>query len=417
MSEVKEGYKLTEVGVIPEDWDSVRLSGLTTDIGDGLHGTPVYSLTGQYYFINGNNLKAGAIEITPETKSVDFAEYRKHQKPLSEHTILISINGTVGNLAIYQNEPIILGKSAAYINVISKVSKHFVYFTLQALPVLRQFFGGLTGSTIGNLGLNTIRETYIPLPDFSEQQAIASALSDADALISSLEELLTKKRQLKQAAMQELLTGKTRLEGFDGDWEEKRLGETASLKARIGWQGLTTAEYLESGDYYLVTGTEFQNGAVDWDECHYVTRTRYDQDRNIQLLPGDVLVTKDGTIGKVAYISNLPAPATLNSGVFVIRPLRHSFDSKFFFYHLRSKTFIDFLGQLSAGSTINHLYQKDFVNFKYQMPPTLEEQQAIAAVLSDLDADIASLEERIVKTRGLKQGMMQELLTGRTRLI
>jgi type I restriction enzyme S subunit len=144
---------------------------------------------------------------------------------------------------------------------------------------------------------------------------------------------------------------------------------------------------------------------------------RYRQDKNIQLKQHDVLVTKDGTIGKVAFIDDLVKPATLNSGVFVIRPIEHSFHPKFFYYLLCSSIFSQFLVQLSAGSTINHLYQKDFVSFAFKTPPSTEEQTAIAAILSDMDDEIAALEAKCDKARCLKQGMMQELLTGRIRLV
>jgi type I restriction enzyme S subunit len=195
------------------------------------------------------------------------------------------------------------------------------------------------------------------------------------------------------------------------------LGDSSILKSLIGWQGLTTAEYLDSGDYYLVTGTEFKDAYIDWNSCHFVDEYRYKQDKNIQLKENDVIVTKDGTIGKVALIGSLPKPATLNSGVFVIRPIENAFYPCFFYYLLCSYLFIEFLVQLGAGSTINHLYQKDFVSFTYKTPATIDEQTAIASVLSDMDAEIATLEKRREKTLALKQGMMQELLNGRIRLV
>ena len=127
------------------------------------------------------------------------------------------------------------------------------------------------------------------------------------------------------------------------DWTKLNLGKSASLKARIGWQGLTTAEYLDSGDYSLITGTDFKNGYIDWDNCVFVKKNRFDQDRNIQIKLNDVLVTKDGTIGKVALINKIKKPATLNSGVFVIRPISNSFNPKYFYYVLRSNHFKDYL--------------------------------------------------------------------------
>jgi type I restriction enzyme S subunit len=189
------------------------------------------------------------------------------------------------------------------------------------------------------------------------------------------------------------------------------------LKARIGWQGLTTAEYLASGSYYLVTGTDFLAGAVNWATCPFVAAERYEQDRNIQLRPNDLLVTKDGTIGKVAFVRDLPGPATLNSGVFVIRPRSSAYEPKFLYHVLASAVFEGFLMRLAAGSTITHLYQKDFVSFVFFAPPTREEQSAIAEALDAMDAELAALEVRREKTRDLKHAMMQELLTGKTQLM
>jgi type I restriction enzyme S subunit len=260
-----------------------------------------------------------------------------------------------------------------------------------------------------------VYEITIPV-SLAEQQAIAAALSDVDSLIAALDALIVKKRNIKQGAMQELLTGKKRLAGFSGEWEEKNLFEHSTLKARIGWQGLTTAEYLDTGDYYLVTGTDFYDGKIKWETCHFVDEWRYAQDKNIQLKEGDVVITKDGTIGKVAYINQLPGKATLNSGVFVIRPKENAYLSEYLYYVLKSEHFDTFLRQLQAGSTISHLYQKDFINFTFSAP-LMEEQQAIVKVLSDMDAEIEGLERKRAKYQSVKQGMMQELLTGKTRLV
>lgn len=199
-------------------------------------------------------------------------------------------------------------------------------------------------------------------------------------------------------------------------WKEINLGKSATLKARIGWQGLTTAEYLNTGDYFLVTGTDFLNGFIDWNNCVHVEKERYDQDKYIQLQVDDILVTKDGTIGKVAIVDKIVKPTTLNSGVFVIRPFGKSFYAKYLFYILRSGHFADFLSKLTAGSTINHLYQKDFVRYTFPAPPNLEEQRLIADILSDTDILIQNLKTLVVKKKGIKQGAMQELLTGKKRL-
>lgn len=180
------------------------------------------------------------------------------------------------------------------------------------------------------------------------------------------------------------------------DWDVPNITENSTLKARIGWQGLTTAEYLTSGDYFLVTGTDISKGRVNWDSCFYVDLFRYNQDRNIQLRNDDILITKDGTIGKVAFVDNLRLPATLNSGVFVIRPKNNDYYPQFLFYIFNSRYFHLFLDKLVAGSTINHLYQKDFVTFKFPLPKP-KEQEAIATVLSDIDLLIDELTKLIEK--------------------
>ena len=300
------------------------------------------------------------------------------------------------------------------------VDKEFLYHTLKREDLF-EYIDLLSRRTSGQTGvdLTNLKAFELSIPVLTDEQAtIAKALSDVDSLISSLQKLIEKKKAIKQGAMQELLTGKKRLPGFNEEWEELNFAESAKLKARIGWQGLTTSEYLQSGYAYLITGTDFHNGRIKWETCHFVDEKRYKQDLNIQIKKHDILLTKDGTIGKVAYISNVQKPTTLNSGVFVIRPAKEDlFDPNFVYHILNSFLFDNFLAKLSAGSTINHLYQKDFVDFTFKAPSELVEQQAIAQVLSDMDSEIDQLEKKLAKYQQIKQGMMQELLTGRIRLV
>ena len=219
----------------------------------------------------------------------------------------------------------------------------------------------------------------------------------------------------KQGVMQELLTGKRRLPGFSGEWCSFNLMKNSIIKARIGWQGLKKSEYLDSGYAYLVTGTDFDNGVVHWNLCHFVDKARYDVDKNIQLKNGDLLITKDGSLGKTALVKDLNSPATLNSGIFVVRPINNSYNSVFVYYILSSFVFKGFLDKLSAGSTIIHLYQKDLNKFEFLLPPTEQEQNAIAALLENMGDEIETLERKLVKARQIKQGMMQQLLTGKNR--
>lgn len=201
----------------------------------------------------------------------------------------------------------------------------------------------------------------------------------------------------------------TEIGAIPHDWDIKNIVEFSTMKARIGWQGLTVSEYLDRGDYFLITGTDLVDGRIKWDTCHFVNKDRFTQDKNIQIKAGDILITKDGTIGKVAYVDSMTMPATLNSGVFVIRPKKEAYLPIFLFYIFNSSYFRDFLNKLVAGSTISHLYQKDFITFNFPLPKTVTEQTAIATALNDADALITQLEKLIAKKKAMKQGAVQEL--------
>lgn len=417
--EVKAGYKQTDVGVIPEDWDVKKL-------GSCLRRNPDYGINAPG--VTYDDALPTYLRITDIDDEGKFSPSPKvsvrHPKTdayfLEEGDLVFARTGaSVGKSYLYQPIDGELVFAGFLIRVKPDEKVLSPAFLAQYVRSKRYWdWVGAMSARSGQPGVNGQEYAllYLPLPPFPEQSAIASALSDSDALISSMQNLIAKKRNIKQGAMQQLLTGKKRLPGFGGEWIPLNMTEKSVLKARIGWQGLTTAEYLDSGRYRLVTGTDFQNGRIDWSSCCFVDESRYAQDRNIQLKHNDILLTKDGTIGKVGYIESLPSPATLNSGVFVIRPKNDGYYPLYFYYVLTSRIFENFLTKLQAGSTISHLYQKDFINFSF-MAPELSEQSAIAQVLSDMDAEIEELKQKLAKYRLMKQGMMQELLTGKRRLV
>jgi len=193
-------------------------------------------------------------------------------------------------------------------------------------------------------------------------------------------------------------TGLAWIGSLPESWNVATLKRTTYLKGRIGWQGLTTDEYLQEGDYLLVTGTDFDGGQIEWSRCGYVNKDRYEEDPYIQLKENDLLITKDGTIGKVAIVRGLPKPATLNSGVFVTRPLCGQYRQDFLYWVLVSDVFPEFITYSMVGTTINHLYQKTFERFKYPLPP-LPEQKRIAAYLdascAAIDAAVAAKQRQI----------------------
>lgn len=283
------------------------------------------------------------------------------------------------------------------------------------------YFEGISTGTSNSqkrISPNAFLDYEILLPDtIEEQNSIAKVLFDLNGLINNLQKIIEKKKSIKKGAMQELLTGKKRLPGFTGDWNKIKLSNKSTIKARIGWQGLSTTEYLEKGYAYLITGTDFHFGGINWNNCSYVSKERFEQDKNIQIKNEDILLTKDGSLGKVAFVSKLNIPATLNSGVFVIRPKQNFYYAKYVYYVLTSSIFAEFLSHLSAGSTIIHLYQKDIDKFEFIIPATIAEQKAIANILSDMDNEINALEKKLEKYRQIKQGMMEQLLSGKIRLV
>ena len=408
---VKAGYKDTEVGVIPEDWELSKIKDVCIIINGRGFKPHEWSPNG-----------LPIIRIQNLNGSDDFNYYSGHFDSkifVKRSQLLFAWSGSRGTSFgphIWNGVNALLNYHTWKLSVDdSKIDSKYFYHALKILTkhIEEQAHGA---SALVHTQKGEMEEFVFRRPKKEEQQAIAKALSDVDALITFLDKLIAKKCAIKTAVMQQLLTGKTRLPGFDEKWHSVSVAKHMTLNARIGWQGLKTDEYLENGQYSLVTGTDFNNGHINWGTCHFVDEWRYTQDKKIQLKNGDVLLTKDGTIGKVGYVEYVHKPATLNSGVFVIRPIGNTIDSLFLYYVLTSRIFDNFLSKLSAGSTIAHLYQKDFVTFNFIVPETVE-QKAIALILSDMDAEITALENRRNKTNSIKQGMMQELLSERTRLV
>ena len=192
--------------------------------------------------------------------------------------------------------------------------------------------------------------------------------------------------------------------------EFKKLGDIALIKARIGWQGLTKDEYLKDGEYYLVTGVDFNNDLIDWKNCHFVTKERYDQDTNIQIKNDDVLVTKDGTLGKIAFVKNLTKPATLNSGVFLVRSLYENVNNRFLFHYLKSPFLMNFARGKLTGGTIKHLNQSVITQLPIPIPP-LPVQAEIVRILDIFTELISTLEEELTARKKQYEYYRDLLLT------
>ncbi|WP_203368798.1 restriction endonuclease subunit S [Cysteiniphilum marinum] len=425
--ELTDKYKKTILGYIPIDWSISSLLKVVEnqkalfDDGDWVEAEHI-TVSG-VRLIQTGNIGIGEFKEKQSRKYIYEKSFHSLKcKPLIPGDLLICrLAEPAGRACIFPalpDEKVITSVDVTICRPSPMiVNRDFLAHYFSTSSWFRNVSMNVGGTTHKRISRSALGRTPIVLPPIDEQRSIAEALNNISMLINQLEKLITKKRQIKQGVMQALLNPFKKNGSLKDGWKEQRLGDTATLKARIGWQGLTTSEYLKTGDYFLITGTEFKNGFIDWDSCHHVEHERYKQDRNIQIKPNDVLITKDGTIGKVAFVHSTPKPATLNSGVFVIRPLNESFHPEFFYYVLMSDVFTQFLIQLCAGSTINHLYQKDLVHFKFYTPKTLEEQKEIAQIFSDMDEEIHLLNKKLEKMRSLKEGMMQSLLTGQIRLV
>ena len=172
---------------VPESWEWVKLWDMTSVIGDGLHGTPQYDITGDYFFINGNNLLNRQILIKDDTKRVSLEEYEKYKKPLNDTTILVSINGTIGNVGTFKDEKVILGKSACYFNIFPFLIKDYICTVIESQYFLKYALSSATGSTIKNVPLQAINEFLVPIPPIAEQKRIIVAIEQWLSIVGALE--------------------------------------------------------------------------------------------------------------------------------------------------------------------------------------------------------------------------------------
>jgi type I restriction enzyme S subunit len=298
--------------------------------------------------------------------------------------------------------------TALYVTDFHGNNPHFVFYFLCSLNFSRYNSGGAQQS----LNRNFIAPIPVAVPPLPEQEVIAEALSDADAILESLEQLVAKKRQIKQGAMQELLTGKKRLPGFDGAWEVKRLEELAEIRSR-GTPSTSQAQYWD-GDILWCTPTDI----TALKGYKYLARTsrtisalglKYS---SAEMIPAhSIVMTSRATIGECAINQ---VPVTTNQGFKNFAPFENV-AVEFLYYLLVTKK-QDFIS-LCGGSTFLEIGKTQLTNFEVQLPATKDEQEAIAAILTDMDAETTALEEKLAKARQLKQGMMHELLTGKTRLM
>ena len=322
--------------------------------------------------------------------------------------ILLSAAGTIGRTVVYDGQDAFFQDS----NIVWLDNDDSVLdgFLLQFYN--KTSWDNLEGGTIKRLYNGLFLSKVIHVPSLPEQQKIAEFLSTIDTVIEKQKETVSAWEERKKGVMQKLFSQEVRFKADDGsefpEWEEKKLSEIASIHARIGWQNLRKDEFLTDGNYLLITGTDFCNGRVNFSTCYYVDRERYEQDKNIQVENGTILVTKDGTLGKVALVEKLNMPATLNAGVFAIKVIHADTISKFLYHWLAAPMLLEYASKKSTGGTIKHLNQGILVDFPVGVP-CLAEQQKIADCLSSLDDVIKKQKATLAAWEELKKGLLQQM--------
>jgi type I restriction enzyme S subunit len=408
MSAIPKGYKQTEVGVIPEAWEVVLL-GTVAETSSGT--TPSRALMDRYYrngsiaWVKTLDLNNSFISATDEyVTEVALKETCLQVYPTG--TVLVAMYGgfnQIGRTGLLQ-------KSAAVNQAITAIRpKKSMLISDYLLCNLNYRIGywkivASSSRKDPNITSQDIRNFPIACPRPIEQHAIATALSDVDALISGLGQLIAKKRDLKQAAMQQLLTGKTRLPGFNGEWDVKRFGDFAlPRRDRIDPRKTGVQNFC----------IELEHIASASGELLGSTSTGEQSSLKSVFQPGDVLFGKLRAYLRKYWLAT--CTGVCSTELWVLTPKDQLVKTEFLFQLVKTDEFIE----VASNSYGTHMPRSDWnivKNFEMALPP-LPEQTAIAEVLSDLDAEIAALEARLSKTKALKQGMMQELLTGRIRLV
>jgi type I restriction enzyme S subunit len=423
---VRAGYKQTEVGGIPDEWSVVTVQKLVDENIlekplDGNHGN-IHPKSSDYVdhgipFVMANNFQNGKVDLLG-CKYLTKQRADKLQKGFAiSGDVLLTHKGTVGSTAVIgelSTEYIMLTPQVTYYRVTdeNRLNNQYLrqYFDSQPFQSLFSSLAG--GGTRAYLGI--VKQLALPViePPIAEQRAIAAALGDVDALLGGLDQLIAKKRDLKQAAMQQLLTGQTRLPGFSGEWEVKRLDELADI--RSGGTPSTSIAQFWDGNIPWCTPTDITalKGKKFLSETTRMITQQGLKASSAEMIPAySIVMTSRATIGECAI--NI-IPVSTNQGFKNFIPF-DSTDVDFLYYLLTTQKqgFITLCG----GSTFLEIGKTQLIAYQIRVPGTKAEQTAIAAVLSDMDAELAQLVARRDKTQALKQAMMQELLTGRIRLV
>ncbi|MFK7631648.1 restriction endonuclease subunit S [Pseudomonas sp. 2024-210] len=400
-AQVRPGYKLTEAGVIPEDWEVKKLGDIAIIATGSTPPTRDSANYGdEFLFVSPADLgdEKDVIDTQRKLTKKGFAISRRFPRD----SILFVCIGSIGKCGVASVD-LTTNQQINAIFPSPAFSTDYLYYTVcAAAPKVRALAGE---QVIPIVNKTQFSETPVSLPSIPEQRAIAAALSDMDALISGLDQFIAKKRDIKQAAMQQLLTGQQRLPGFSGEWTLKRTCELGEIVT--GNTPSTTMAHYWGGDFPWITPTDISICRDMFESSRLITIEGL---QSIRRLPANtVLVTCIASIGKNAI---LRVEGACNQQINAVIPSQKNSAEFLYYIFEASKEYL----LSNAGTTATSIISKaTFSELTFRVPP-LEEQAAIATILSDMDSELSTLETRRNKARQLKQGMMQELLTGRIRL-
>jgi type I restriction enzyme S subunit len=385
------------------EWVEYTLSELTSRIGDGLHGTPQYDDNGDYYFINGNNIKNGKVELKTETKRVTEAVALSYAKPINKETILLSINGTIGNLGIYNGEQCMLGKSVCYINPNSKVESKFLYYNL-----LNQDFQNFleliaTGTTIPNVPLKGLREYTLSLPPISEQQAIAEVLSSIDDKIDLLHR---NNKTLEEMA--ETLFRQWFVEGAKEDWEDRPLLYFG--KIICGKTPSTSNKNFFEGSIPFVKIPDMHGNLFIFNTTTTLTETGVNSQPKKTIPIGAIMVSCIATVGLVA-ISTTPCQTNQQINTIVPREPHYKY-----FLFLALKNMKDELKALAGGGSVtDNLNTSNFSNVSINTPKE-ELLMSFNGLVDPIFDKIKHNARNIIALSQLRDTLLPKLMSGQVRV-
>ena len=403
-------------------WEQRKLSEIATmhaRIGWQNLRTSEFLDSGEYMLITGTDFEDGAVNYS----TCHFVERERYEQDkhiqIKNGSILITKDGTLGKVAYVQGLSMPATLNAGVFNVEIKdetmVDNRYLFQYLKAPFLMDYVDKKATGGTIKHLNQNILVDFPVVMPSKAEQEAIGRYFEQLDNLITLHQRKYDKLRNIKKSMLEKMFpkngssVPEIRFKRFTDAWEQRKLSEIATMHARIGWQNLRTSEFLDSGEYMLITGTDFEDGAVNYSTCHFVERERYEQDKHIQIKNGSILITKDGTLGKVAYVQGLSMPATLNAGVFNVEIKDETMvDNRYLFQYLKAPFLMDYVDKKATGGTIKHLNQNILVDFPVVMPSKAE-QEAIGRYFEQLDNLITLHQRELEKLQNIKKSMLEKM--------